>query len=123
MNIVESALRRGKHAAFVGDGINDAPVIARADVGIAIGNSGADATIETADVVLSSDSLTKVARAIELSRLTNTIAIQNIVISLGIKILFICLGALGLLNMWGAVFADVGVTLVAVMNSLRLLRE
>lgn len=123
MKAVESAIDSGKLTAFVGDGINDAPVIARADVGIAMGASGADATIETADVVLSNDSLSKVARAIEISRFTNTTAIQNIVMSIGIKILFVTLGTLGLMNMWGAVFADVGVTLLAVLNSLRLLGE
>jgi Zn2+/Cd2+-exporting ATPase len=121
MKAVESAIASGKQTAFVGDGINDAPVIARADVGIAMGASGADATIETADVVLSNDSLSKVARAIEISRFTNTTAVQNIVMSLGIKILFMTLGTFGLMSMWGAVFADVGVTLLAVLNSLRLL--
>jgi len=121
MKAVESAIASGKQTAFVGDGINDAPVIARADVGIAMGGSGADATIETADIVLSNDSLSKVARAIELSRFTNTTAVQNIVMSIGIKILFMTLGTFGMMNMWGAVFADVGVTLLAVLNSLRLL--
>jgi len=121
MKAVESAIARGKQTAFVGDGINDAPVIARADVGIAMGASGADATIETADIVLSDDSLSKVARAIEISRFTNITAVQNIVMSIGIKIIFMTLGTFGLMNMWGAVFADVGVTLLAVLNSLRLL--
>ncbi|MGC9322871.1 MAG: heavy metal translocating P-type ATPase, partial [Kosmotogaceae bacterium] len=92
-----------------------------ADVGIAMGASGADATIETADIVLSDDSLSKVARAIEISRFTNITAVQNIVMSIGIKIIFMTLGTFGLMNMWGAVFADVGVTLLAVLNSLRLL--
>ncbi|CCU84306.1 Zinc-transporting ATPase [Mesotoga infera] len=123
MRAVEDAIKSGKRTAFVGDGINDAPVIARADVGIAMGFSGADAAIETADVVLSGESLSKVARAIEISRSTNRNAIQNITAALGVKLAFIALGAFGLMNMWGAVFADVGVTLLAVLNSLRMLNK
>ncbi|AFK07778.1 heavy metal-translocating P-type ATPase, Cd/Co/Hg/Pb/Zn-transporting [Mesotoga prima MesG1.Ag.4.2] len=123
MRAVEDAIKSGKRTAFVGDGINDAPVIARADVGIAMGFSGADAAIETADVVLSGESLSKVARAIEISRSTNRNAIQNITAALGVKMAFIALGAFGLMNMWGAVFADVGVTLLAVLNSLRMLNK
>ncbi|MBN2219536.1 MAG: cadmium-translocating P-type ATPase [Kosmotogaceae bacterium] len=123
MRAVESAIKSGKRTAFVGDGINDAPVIARADVGIAMGSSGADAAIETADVVLSGESLSKVARAIEISRSTNRNAAQNIAAALGVKLAFIALGAFGLMNMWGAVFADVGVTLLAVFNSVRMLNK
>ncbi len=126
VQIVETLLKKktdGKSLVFVGDGINDAPVLARADVGIAMGGLGADSAIEAADVVLMTDELKKIATAIRISKKTIRIAKQNIVFSLAVKILVLILGATGNSTMWMAVFADVGVSLIAIINSLRALKQ
>ncbi|MGA7932254.1 MAG: heavy metal translocating P-type ATPase, partial [Kovacikia sp.] len=119
--LLRQVSKKGK-VAFVGDGINDAPVIARADVGIAMGGLGSDAAIETADVVLMTDAPAKVAEAIQIARRTHTIVWQNIVFALAVKGVFIGLGILGLATLWEAVFADVGVALIAIFNASRVLR-
>ncbi len=123
VRVIEKLKMKEKdNVAFAGDGINDAPVIARADVGIAMGGLGSEAAIEVADVVIMDDKPSKVSRSIRLSRRTQGIVWQNIGFALAIKGFFIALGSLGMATMWEAVFADVGVTLIAVLNSMRILR-
>ena len=125
VNQVEALMKekseKGK-LVFVGDGINDAPVLARADIGVAMGGLGSDAAIEAADVVLMDDKIGKISKAIAISRKTQKIVIQNIVFALGVKAVVLVLGLFGISTMWTAVFADVGVAVIAILNATRALK-
>ena len=124
--LIKKLEKNGKqegYLAFVGDGINDAPVLSRSDVGIAMGAMGSDAAIEAADIVIMDDELTKIPRVISIGRRTVRIATENIVFALGVKILVLLLSAFGIANMWAAVFADVGVTVICIVNAMRLLKK
>ena len=120
---LEALKQEGKSVAFVGDGINDAPVLALSDVGVAMGKMGADMAIETADVVIQTDDPTKVATAIAIGKRTHRIVLQNIIFAIGVKVAVMLLGILGMANLWEAVFADSGVALLAVMNSMRVMKK
>ncbi len=122
LSTVEGLIDQGNKVLFVGDGINDAPVLARADIGVAMGGVGSDAAIEAADMVIMNDDPSKVFTAINIAKKTRAIVLQNILFALGIKLFFLSLGALGQANMYEAIFADVGVALIAVLNSMRTLR-
>ena len=126
LNILEQVMLNqndNSKTVFIGDGINDAPVIARADAGIAMGNLGSDVAIEISDVVIMDDKISKFAEAIKISRKTKLIIIQNIIFILIVKIVFITLGIMGLASMWEAVFSDVGAALIGIFNAMRILKE
>jgi len=122
LDMLDKQKPSSKILAYVGDGINDAPVLARADIGIAMGGLGSDAAIEAADVVIMTDEPSKIVTGIKIARTTRKIVWQNIIFALSIKAFVLLLGAVGVASMWEAVFADVGVALIAVLNSMRVLR-
>lgn len=119
---IEALKKAGKKVAFVGDGMNDAPVLALSDVSVAMGGLGSDAAIETADVVIQTDQPSKMVTALKIGRYTRKIVLENIVLAMGVKVVVLLLGALGMANLWEAVFADVGVALLAVLNAIRIQR-
>lgn len=123
LQAIERYIRDGRYVGMVGDGINDAPALARADIGFAMGAAGSDTAIETADVALMDDDLNKIGRFVRISRMTRTVLVQNITLAIGIKAVFLVLTVLGYGTMWMAVFADMGASLLVVANGLRLVRQ
>lgn len=123
LEAIKSQMSAKGNLVFVGDGINDAPVLARADIGIAMGGLGSDAAIEAADIVIMTDEPSKIAEAIKIAKRTNKIVWQNIVFAIGVKVIVLLLGAMGIANMWEAVFADVGVAVLAILNAMRVMRS
>lgn len=119
LDVLESLLSKDEKVIFVGDGINDAPVLTRADVGIAMGHLGSDVAVESSDVVLMTDEITAVAEGIKISRFTSKIITQNIVLALGVKLIIMVLGTMGFATLWMAIFGDVGVAMIAILNSSR----
>ena len=116
-----ASLGEKENVVFVGDGINDAPVLARADIGVAMGGVGSDAAIEAADVVIMNDEPEKIIEAIDIAKKTRAIVWQNIIFALGVKVIILIAGAFGYATMWEAVFGDVGVAIIAILNSMRIL--
>ena len=122
-NVSNKIDAKRERVAFVGDGINDSPVLALADVGICMGGVGTSSAIEASDVVIMTDDLRKIKEAINISKKTNKIIMQNLIFALTVKVLVLILSVLGLAQMWMAVFADVGVTIITILNTLRILRH
>lgn len=120
---LEKEIEKGKKVAFVGDGINDSPVLARADIGISMGAIGSSSSIEASDVVIMTDELDKIIDAIDISKKTNNIVKQNLIFAIGVKILILILSVFGIATMWEAVFADVGTTLITILNTIRILKK
>ena len=118
--LIKQKTTKGK-LAFVGDGINDAPVLALSDIGIAMGGLGSDSAIEAADIVIMNDETSKIAKALKISKKTMGIVKQNIVFAISVKVVVLIFSALGISTMWWAVFADVGVSVIAILNALRVL--
>jgi Cd2+/Zn2+-exporting ATPase len=119
---VQALKNENRSIAFVGDGVNDAPVVALADAGIAMGGLGSDATIETADIVIQNDQPSKIVTAIKIGNITKKIVWQNIILAMGVKVVVLIMGAIGIATLWEAVFADVGVALLAILNAVRIQR-
>ncbi|MDF2514199.1 MAG: cadmium-translocating P-type ATPase, partial [Herbinix sp.] len=122
LELLEKSRKSKGKLVFVGDGINDAPVLARADIGIAMGALGSDAAIEAADIVLMTDEPSKIVSAIKVARKTRAIVWQNIIFAIGVKLVFLTLAAFGIATMWEAVFGDVGVTIIAILNAMRAMK-
>ena len=122
-NKVQELIDKGEKVAFVGDGINDAPVLALADIGIAMGGIGSDAAVEASDIVLMQDNLMQVVKGMDIAKQTERIVKQNIIFALGTKFIVMLLGIFGIANMWLAVFADVGVSIIAILNAIRILPQ
>jgi Cd2+/Zn2+-exporting ATPase len=123
LEMVQQLKHKGRRIAFAGDGVNDAPVIALADVGIAMGALGSHATIEIADVVIQNDQPSKIVTAIKIGKITRNIVWQNIIMALSVKMIVLILGAEGIATLWEAVIADVGVALLAILNAVRIQRK